>query len=155
MDKGTCNTLIVHSSLTFVLFLFFFLLLKSIQLFYFFSNFFLISLNIILSFSLVNYILLFFFLSLPLFVSSFLLSSCKLAYSYCKFIIVMVPKLQSVMNSSVTINTGLCTYSRQTLGSRTDFQHYVHMLYYTLLKYFVPCKPELCYFSRPFTNPQL
>ena len=34
---------------------------------------------------------------------------------------VMVPNLGSVMNSSVTINTGLCTYSRWTLDSRTDF----------------------------------
>ena len=59
----------------------------------------------------------------------------------------MVPNLGSVMNSSVTINTGLCTYYRQTLGSRTDFEHFVHMLYYTSLIYFVPRKPELCYSS--------
>ena len=34
---------------------------------------------------------------------------------------VMVPNLRSLMNSSLTINIGLCTYSWRTLGSRTDF----------------------------------
>ena len=43
----------------------------------------------------------------------------------------MVPNLWLVMNSSVSINTGLFTYSQQTLGSRSDFKHFVPMLYYT------------------------
>ena len=33
-------------------------------------------------------------------------------------VFVMVPNLRSVMNSSETINTGLCTYSRLRLGRR-------------------------------------
>ena len=40
----------------------------------------------------------------------------------------MVPNLRSVMNSSVTINTGLCTYSQRTLGRQTVFIPFAHML---------------------------
>ena len=41
--------------------------------------------------------------------------------SFSVSVSVMVPNLRSVMNSFMTINTGLCTYSQQTLGSWTDF----------------------------------
>ena len=80
--------------------------------------------------------------------------SGKFSISQSSVVCVMVPNLQTVMNSSVTINTGLCTYSWRSLGSQTDFKHFVHMLYYTSLIYFVPCKLELCYSSGPFTGPQ-
>ena len=65
----------------------------------------------------------------------------------------MVSNLRSVMNSSVTINTGHYLLPASTWQSDWLLTP-GNMMNYTSLIYFVPRKPELYYSSRPFTGPQ-
>ena len=65
----------------------------------------------------------------------------------------MVPNLQAVMNSSVTINTrrtfiSVAVSSTQPNTWQSDWHSTLCWIILSLI-YFVPCNPELCYSSGP------